>query len=71
MDEVEILIRGHIDDQWSDWLGGLQITHLEQGRSRLAGSIVDQAMLFGILTKLRDMDLKIVLVNLDEGVHNE
>ena len=71
MEYVEILIRGHIDVQWSEWLGGLQITHTEQEHSLLTGAIVDQAMLHGILTKLRDLDLKIISVNLQEGVHHE
>ena len=70
MDDVEILIKGHIDVHWSDWLGGLQITHIEQERSLLTGCLVDQAMLFGILTKLRDLDLKIVSVLLEEGMHD-
>lgn len=71
MEDVEILIRGHIDVHWSDWFGGLQITHIEQELSLLTGSIADQAMLHGILTKLRDLDLKIVSVNVQEGVHHE
>ena len=66
MEQVEILIRGHIDAHWSEWLGGLQITHVEEDKSLLTGAITDQAMLHGILTKLRDLDLKIISVNLQE-----
>lgn len=71
MEEVEILIKGHIDFHWSEWLGGLQITHIGQDQSLLSGTITDQATLHGILTKLRDLDLKLVSVNLKAGVHNE
>jgi hypothetical protein len=71
MDEVEILIKGHIDDHWSDWLGGLQITAIDEGRSRLSGFIADQAMLYGILAKLRDLDLRIISVLIKEGINNE
>lgn len=71
MEDVEILIRGQIDAHWSDWLSGLQITHIEQEKSLLKGTIADQAMLHGILTKLRDLDLKIISVNLKEGVYHE
>ena len=70
MEQVEILIRGHIDAHWSEWLGGLQISYVEEDKSLLTGSIADQAMLHGILTKLRDLDLKIISVNLHEGVNN-
>ena len=71
MEQVEILIRGHIDVHWSEWLGGLQIIHVEEDKSLLTGTITDQAMLHGILTKLRDLDLKIISVNLQEGVNHE
>ena len=71
MQDVEILIKGQIDTHWSEWLGGLQISHIGQEQSRLSGSIADQAALYGILTKLRDMDMKLVSVNLMEGVHHE
>ena len=70
MEDVEILIKGHIDVHWSEWLGGLQITHVEEERSLLTGCLVDQAMLYGILTKLRDLDLKIISINLQEGVND-
>ncbi len=71
MEDVEILIKGRIDFHWSDWLGGLQITHVGQEQSLLTGSIADQATLHGILSKLRDLDLKLVSVNLKEGVNHE
>jgi hypothetical protein len=71
MEDVEILIKGHIDRHWSEWLGGLQTTHVEQDKSLLTGAITDQAMLHGILTKLRDLDLKIISVNLQEGEYHE
>ena len=71
MQNVEILIKGQIDSHWSEWLGGLQITHVEQERSQLSGTIADQATLFGILTKLRDLDLKLVSVNLEESDNYE
>jgi hypothetical protein len=70
MQNVEILIKGQIDMHWSEWLGGLQISHVGQEQSKLAGSIADQATLYGILTKLRDLDMELVALNLKEGVHH-
>jgi hypothetical protein len=71
MQDVEIIIKGRIDTHWSDWLGGLQIVHIEENQSQLSGSIADQAALYGILTKLRDLDLNLVSVELTEGGHHE
>jgi len=70
MQDVEILIKGQIDFHWSEWLGGLQITHLGQEQSQLTGSIADQAALHGILTKLRDLDMELITLNIKEGVHH-
>ena len=70
MQDVEIVIKGQIDTHWSDWLGGLQISHVGQEQSQLSGSIADQAALYGILTKLRDLDMELVALNLKEGVHH-
>ena len=71
MQDVEILIKGRIDTHWSEWLGGLEITHIGQDQSQLTGSIADQATLYGVLTKLRDLDLKLVSVELIEGACHE
>jgi hypothetical protein len=66
MQRVEIRVKGQIDKHWSDWLGGLTITHTGQNETILTGPIVDQAALHGLLAKLRDMALPIVSVNLSE-----
>ena len=70
MQDVEILIKGQIDTHWSEWLGGLEIAHIGQGQSRLGGSIADQAALYGILTKLRDLDMELIALNIKDGVHH-
>lgn len=71
MQDVDILINGQIDKHWSEWLGGLEITHVGERQSRLTGSIADQAALYGIVTKLRDLDLELVALNTKEGSHHE
>jgi hypothetical protein len=71
MQQVEIRVKGQIDRHWSDWLGGLTITHTGQNETVLTGPIVDQAALHGLLAKLRDMALPIVSVNLSEVADQE
>jgi hypothetical protein len=58
----QIRIQGQIDASWSDWLGGLAITPLPGGETLLAGPIVDQAALLGILDKLYALNLPILSV---------
>jgi hypothetical protein len=66
MQRVEVRIRGHIDEHWSDWFEDLTITHTEQGETILGGLVVDQAALHGLLAKLRDLGLSILSVNAGE-----
>lgn len=62
MQEIEIKVRGQIDRGWSDWFGGLTITHTPQGETVLAGSIRDQAELRGMLFRLADLGLDLISV---------
>ena len=59
----EIRLKGHLDDRWSDWFGGLTITLEEDGDTLLTGPVVDQAALHGLLKKARDLGLPLVSVN--------
>lgn len=69
MPQVEIRVQGRIDEQWSEWLDGLTITHTNQDETVLTGFIVDQAALYGLLSKLRDLGLPLVLAKVDSAVY--
>lgn len=66
MQHVEIRVRGHLDSQWAEWLDGLAITHSEQNETILSGPVKDQAALYGLIAKLRDLGLPLVSVNSDK-----
>jgi hypothetical protein len=57
-----ITVQGHLDGTWSEWFDGLTITNQENGTTVLAGHIVDQTALHGILNKVRDLGLPLVAV---------
>jgi len=60
----QINIKGELDQSWSDWLGEVKITTcvLEDGRviSRLTVNVPDQPALFGILDRIRDLNLVLI-----------
>jgi len=60
----EIRIKGHLDSGWVDWFGGLTITLEVDGDTLLAGPVVDQAALYGLLKKVRDLGMPLLSVNL-------
>jgi hypothetical protein len=57
-----IRIRGHLDEAWSDWFDGLAITQGEDGTTTMAGPLVDQAALYGLLNRLRDLGATLLAV---------
>ncbi len=59
----QIRLRGHLSDQWTNWFEGLTITLEEDGDTLLTGPVVDQAALFGLLKKVRDLGMPLVSIN--------
>ena len=55
-----IIIKGHLDPEWSDWFDGLTITLVDNGETILTGPIVDQTALHGVLIKIRDLGLPLL-----------
>jgi hypothetical protein len=58
----EICVEGRLGDDWADWFGGMKVAWDEQGHTLLTGFIADQAALYGLLAKLRDLGLPLVSV---------
>ena len=61
-DTYRFRVRGHLDDRWSTWLGGLAIHLQEDGTTLLVGPVVDQAALHGVLNRIRDLGLPLLSV---------
>ncbi len=59
----QIRIKGHLGPQWTDWFGGLTITLEDNGDTLLTGLVVDQAALHGLLKKVRDFEMPLLLVD--------
>jgi hypothetical protein len=57
-----IRVRGHLNDNWSDWFGGLTISNEAHGEAVLDGPLADQAALYGVLIKIRDLGLPLITV---------
>jgi hypothetical protein len=57
-----IRIRGHLDPSWSTWFDRLTVTQADDGTTELAGPLIDQAALFGLLARLRDLGATLLLV---------
>jgi hypothetical protein len=62
-----ITVQGHLEAHWTAWFDGLTITNAPDGRAVLTGLIVDQAALYGVLVKIRDLGLPLIAVQPDTG----
>jgi hypothetical protein len=59
----QIRIKGNLDSQWADWFEGLTITLEENGDTLITGTMIDQAALFGLLRKVRNLGLPLISIN--------
>lgn len=62
----QIKVEGELDQSWSDWLGSAKITSdlLEDGRAitTMMLDVADQPALFGILDRIRDLNITLIHV---------
>ncbi len=59
----QIRVKGQLESSWSGWFEDLVLRAEENGEMVLSGPIVDQAALYGVLTKLRDLGLPLLSVS--------
>ncbi len=57
-----IRVKGHLDLTWSAWFDGLTLTHEANGDTTLHGPVMDQAALYGLISKARDLGLTLIAV---------
>jgi hypothetical protein len=58
----QIQVRGALDPRWSGWFDQLAISHDAEGNTLLAGPVIDQAALYGLINRLRDLGLTLLAV---------
>ena len=59
----EIRFKGHLGDHWAAWFHGCSLTCQEDGTTTMVAPVIDQAELFGLLNKVRDLSLSLISVN--------
>jgi hypothetical protein len=56
----QIRIKGHLGPQWTEWFGNVSITLEDNGETLLTCLVVDQAALYGLLRKVRDLEMPLI-----------
>jgi hypothetical protein len=62
MQFVTIKIKGEMDESWSEWFEGFELTYSETDETILTGLVTDQAAFYGLIGKLRDLGLQLLSV---------
>jgi hypothetical protein len=78
MDRPEIYVirvRGRLPKRWQTWFEGMEIQADEidhsQKITRISGPVKDQAALFGILERIRDLGIPLLEVRIDGEIKPE
>ena len=61
-ERYRIELQSTLADDWSSWLGNFELTHTADGHTILMGHVADQAALHGLLARIRDLGIPILLV---------
>lgn len=59
----QIRLAGHLGAEWTEWFEGLSIRLEANGDTLLTGLVADQAALYGLLKKARDLGMTLISVN--------
>jgi hypothetical protein len=65
-----IRLEGYLRAEWADWFEGLNVSLEPDGTTLLSGPVVDQAALYGLLKKVRDLGLPLISVN-QVSIHSQ
>jgi hypothetical protein len=60
--EYEIIVAGHLDERWSRRFAGFTLRHLPHDQTLIAGPVIDQPALHGVLASIRDAGLTLISV---------
>lgn len=58
----EIRLSGHLPPNWGDWFDQATVLQSRDGETILICEVVDQAGLFGLLKRVRDLGMPLISV---------
>jgi hypothetical protein len=60
-EHYQIRVKGRLERRWESWFDGLQLS-IDNDTTLLSGMLADQAALYGVLFKIRDLSLPLLSV---------
>lgn len=63
----QIRLRGHLGSHWAEAFEGMAFTLEANDETHITGPVADQAALYGLLRKVRDLGLPLLAVTRIDG----
>ncbi len=63
MVHTEIIVKGRLSADWSDWFEGMQLSEGQAGVTLLCGDLPDKSAVYGILSRLSSLGITLVSVS--------
>ncbi len=60
-EHYQICVKGRLERRWEYWFDGLRLS-IDHDTTILEGSLADQAALYGVLLKIRDLGVPLLSV---------
>jgi hypothetical protein len=57
-----ITVNGRLDERWLRWFEGQTVVYLDNGKTLIVLTAVDQPALFGVINRIRDLGLELLSV---------
>jgi hypothetical protein len=67
----QIRVKESLDQHFTDWLGNLTLTRMEDGKTLLVGPFVDQSALRGLLNQLWNLNITVISVDKIENENQQ
>ncbi len=61
-----IYVDGRLDERWLRWFEGHTVVYLDNGKTLIVLTAVDQSALFGVINRIRDLGLELISVQKDD-----
>ena len=62
----QICVDGRLDERWLRWFEGHTVVYLDNGKTLIVLTAVDQPALFGVINRIRDLGLELISVQKDD-----
>ncbi len=61
-----IYVNGRLEERWLYWFEGHSVDYLDNGKTLIVLTAVDQPALFGVINRIRDLGLELISVQKDD-----